>query len=180
MRYDLALFRRSEVEAPYAAVQILFDRDGVSPLLTAPAESSAPVPAEHIVATIEEFLRCMGLLVVVTKRGEWLSAHRGTTATWDLLVTLMQAEMVPEDRSGAKRFNRKLTAEQRAVLEALPPATPTALGVTALNIALARAFLPRARSLCSARDIPYPEGFETATLQYLNDALGLVIDIPEA
>jgi predicted nucleotidyltransferase len=156
LRFDVAIARASAPER--AGDRLLFDRRA------APPEPGAPVPrpdpAARLPGLVEEFLRVLGLLRVVAGRDEpVLAAHGAGMLRWSLVELFLLENRA--QRGGMLHLTRYLTAEQRALLEELPP-TPLAM-----NAALARAFLPRARRLMAAHGQPYPEDLERATRAYL-------------
>ena len=74
------------------------------------------------------------------------------------------------------RRNPFLTAEQRKALQSLPVGAPDRAGVIEANLAIARLFLPRARSLAARLDMDWPEAFEAATRRHLRGRLGMSLD----
>jgi hypothetical protein len=126
------------------------------------SEPAAPPPAD-VDALTEEFLRVLGLLPVVVARGEWIVASDGAWLLRSFLVRLLVAENGEGVMTGVKRLNEKLTGEQRALVEGLPPIVATRDGVIAAHRAIAEAFLPRARQ----RATDWPAELEAATNAYL-------------
>lgn len=122
----------------------------------------APQPTD-VDALAEEFLRVLGLLAVVVARGEWIVASDGAWLLRSFLVRLLLAENGEGSMTGVKRLNEKLTAEQRELVESLPPIVATRDGVIASHAAIANAFLPRAHRLATH----WPAALEDATLAYL-------------
>jgi predicted nucleotidyltransferase len=130
-----------------------------------PPSSDPPDPA----GIAEEFLRILGLLPVVVGREEWIV---GSNAGWllrTLLVQLLLAENGEHTPTGAKRLNEKLSAEQRRLVETLPPIAATRDGVIRSHVETARAFLPRARRLAG----DWPQALEDATRAQLVRELDL-------
>ncbi len=66
-------------------------------------------------------------------------------------------------------MNDKLTADQRTLVEGLPPIVATRDAAIAAHIAVAEVFLPRARGLVQE----WPSDLERATRSYLLRELGL-------
>ena len=58
-----------------------------------------------------------------------------------------------------------------AVLAAVPLPQLTAESAIESDLALARAFIPRAKALCAALSVEWPTAFETATRTHLQRAL---------
>ncbi|HEV2592746.1 MAG TPA: hypothetical protein VGU02_12730 [Gaiellaceae bacterium] len=124
--------------------------------------AAAPPPAD-IDGLAEEFLRVLGLLPVVVAREEWIVASDGAWLLRSFLVRLLVAENGEGVMTGVKRLNEKLTDEQRAIVEGLPPIVATRDGVIASHQAIAEAFLPRARRLATR----WPSELEAATRGHL-------------
>jgi len=156
LRFDVAIARGSAPER--AGDRVLFDRRP-----SAPTEAPAPRPdpASRLPGLVEEFLRVLGLWRVVHGRGERVLMAQGAGLLRWSLVELFLIENRAQ-RGGMLHLNPYLTAEQRALLEALPTTPPE------LNAALAREFLPRARQLMARLEQAYPEELERATLAYLD------------
>jgi hypothetical protein len=117
--------------------------------------------------TVDEMFRCFGLEPVVIARGEWASAVVGTGLTIGLLLDLMQLENGTRRTGGALRLNDRLTAEQRAVIESLPPLHADRESLVALQRALLQDFLPRAKRLALHFGFEYPVELEEALLAHL-------------
>jgi predicted nucleotidyltransferase len=133
--------------------------------------SQGPFPlgsdADAALGVVEEFLRCLGLNPVAIARREWVSGVLGTNLMIGLLTDLMQLENGTRRFGGALRLSERLTAEQRAVVAALPPLHADGDSIHAVQVALARDFLPRARRLSSTLGFEYPDELEAALLDHL-------------
>jgi hypothetical protein len=173
LRFDLHVLPVATALArPSGPVGTLFDRDGLTARLPA-APPAAPPSTERLVASIEEFLRVLGLLPVVVGREEYLVAGEGAWLLRRMLIDLMILANGPDRRGGVKRLNPFLTAEQRRVLESLPPIAPTRQSAIEGSLACAAAYLPLARRLAAEHGGPYPEALEAATFAYLERTLGV-------
>jgi predicted nucleotidyltransferase len=156
LRFDVAIARASAPER--RGDRVLFDRRATVP--TAPP-AARPDAAARLPGLVEEFLRVLGLARVVHGRGELvLAAHGAGLLRWSLVELYLIENRA--QRGGMLHLNPHLTAEQRTLLAALPT------GPFELSAALAREFLPRARTLMAAHGQPYPDEFERATLAYLD------------
>src|SRR5262245_47118299 len=156
LRFDVAIARAAAPER--AGDRVPFDRRATRPV---EAPAARPDPATRLPGLVEEFLRVLGLWRVVHERGEpVLMAHGAGLLRWSLVELFLIENRA--QRGGVLHLNPYLTDEQRQLLEALPT-TPVEL-----NVALARAFLPRARDLMAAHGQPYPDEFERPTLAYLD------------
>lgn len=172
LRFDLAIIPATlALQRSATQAAILFDRnDTFASVAPAAADASAQASAA-VLAVIEEFLRCLGLLVVVAGRGEWLVAVDGGLRLRSLLIDLLLIAN-GRQRPGVKRLNSVLPPEQQQLLEQLPPLVATPAAVLGYHRACAQHFLPLARQFAGAQGIAYPERFEQATLDYLHRELG--------
>ncbi|HEX5414974.1 MAG TPA: nucleotidyltransferase domain-containing protein [Chloroflexota bacterium] len=171
-RFDISVELSSNIGRPLAYPRVvLFDRGGIQerfgPLTPAPS-----VPPERLRWLVEEFWRVLGLFVVVAGRGEYLVAVDGVMLLRRYLIDLMLLENGAR-RGGALHLNKFLTSDQRRVLEALPPLSPSRESVIASNLAYARAFRPLARRLAAQHGLSYPEEFEKATIAHVAPSFSL-------
>ena len=161
LRFDLVIVPADR--PPAGAIAPLIDKDG----LTEKLPPNPPPRAADPAFLAEEFLRVLGLSPDVVGREEYLVGSDGVWLLRRMLVDLM---LIDEKRGGAKRLNPYLTAEQRAVLEGLPPIEPTRQAVLDGTLAIARVFLPMARRRLGEK---YPTALEAATLAHLERSLGV-------
>jgi predicted nucleotidyltransferase len=175
-RFDISFVEPADL-ARYDALRltVLFNKGDRSPPMRPPI-TYKPSP-QTLLRIVNEFLRCLGLLVVAVGREEWLMAQSGMDILRRLTIDLMlEANGVgPADRGGALHLNRLLTPEQRSELESLPPMSPDRESVLAANAAIAAIFLPLARRLVAETGATWPSAFEAATRRHLQERLGLVI-----
>jgi hypothetical protein len=134
---------------------------------TTPVSFPSPDDAEAALQTVEEFLRCLGLLPVGWARREWVGGVLGTSLMLGLLTDLMQAENGTRRFGGALTVSERLTPEQRDVIAALPPLHADGDAIVAVQRGLARDFLPRARRLATTLGFDYPDALEVALLEHL-------------
>jgi predicted nucleotidyltransferase len=120
----------------------------------------------RIVWLTEEFIRVLGLLHVGLGRKEHVLCMIGAGLLRDHLITLMKVEAGILDE-GALHLSKSLPAADMETLRALPCPVPTRASTLDAHLALARAFLPRARVLHEREGLPWPEAFEDATRQSL-------------
>jgi hypothetical protein len=150
---------------PFSAIAVTPDWLRVD-LVVAPRGGDGgpqPAPPTDVDGLAEEFLRVLGLLPVVVAREEWIVASDGAWLLRSFLVRLLLAENGEGLMTGVKRLNEKLTAEQRALVEGLPPIVATRTGVIDAHRAIADAFIPRAKRLAQH----WPDALETAANDYL-------------
>ncbi|WP_299731625.1 nucleotidyltransferase domain-containing protein [uncultured Tateyamaria sp.] len=155
-----------------AGLKPLFDHSGIySGLQEAPAPAT-PNP-QRFRYQVEEFIRLLGLLHLAAGRAEYINGVLGVFHLRNALVELMIEETAAPNRGGVLHLNRLISAEQKAVLEALPPPVPTYKGMVAAHLAYAQAYLPRARRRAAAIGVDWPERFEEVTWARLKDTLDI-------
>lgn len=136
-------------------------------------------------ATVDFFLYMLGNVVAAVGRNEPIPLGNGVIVMRDIgLVALLLAEQgltsVPPGRKPfagnpfpfTKRLRPYLTDEQKALLAALPPLAPTVDSAIEGFVALAKAFLPRARRLAERTGARWPAEFERASVSYFERSLG--------
>ena len=78
-------------------------------------------------------------------------------------------------RGPKKGTYRQLPAESLEALSQIPVAHPEPQSVIDAHVAVARAFLPRARALSRRWDVEWPSEMEEATRQHLRRELNVVL-----
>ncbi len=158
----------------YEAVFVLFDKDGVAKNINLTAPPPQGDAFANLPNTVEEFIRLLGMLTIVIGRNDLPIAMEGHFACQSLLISLLLLENgIDRMTMGKRHVAELLNDEQRDLFAHLPTLAPTMESITQGRMAYARIFLPRARRLMDAHGLVYPEAFESATLQYLRDTLGL-------
>ncbi|NJM83064.1 MAG: nucleotidyltransferase domain-containing protein [Tabrizicola sp.] len=152
----------------------LHDPAGLLESLT-PAAPDDQALRRRIAWTTEEFIRVLGLLRVGTGREEYVLCIIGAGNLRDHLITLMKAKAGTLGE-GALHLSRSVAATDMATLHALPCPVPTRASVVEAHVALAKAFLPRARAAHDRHDIPWPDRFEAATRRKLSESFGAEFD----
>ncbi len=170
-RFDLSFLTPTELPSQDgAALKLLLGQ----PDLTPPPRVSGGQALAPLEPLVVEFLRVLGLTPVAVGRGEWLVMQQGAGLLRQMLIDLMLLEnAVPPGSRGAKRLNPFLSAEQRAILEALVPPIAEPGALLAANAELARLFLARAKPLAVKLGVSWPSDFEAATRRHLHAALSL-------
>jgi len=125
----------------------------------------------------------LGNMVSVVGRNEPIPLSNGVILVRDMcLVRLLLAEQgwesTREHTFGnpfpfTKRLRGYLTGEQNALLESLPPLEATIDSGIEGYVALAKAFLPRARALAVRVGATWPKAYEQASLMYFERMLGV-------
>lgn len=122
---------------------------------------------------IAEFLRVLGLLPVTLGRKEYLTTQAGLEMQRMTLFQLLSEEVERPDKGGMLAWSRRLSPDQLVLLEQLPAADLTHRALIDAHLAVATAFLPRARALARRWDIEWPTAFEAATWAHLQKSLGI-------
>ncbi|MDP8909447.1 MAG: nucleotidyltransferase domain-containing protein [Chloroflexota bacterium] len=120
----------------------------------------------------ERFLRSIGLLVRDLRRGDLRLLCFSVEFLVDELVTLMFHE-IDRVRGPQKGTYHQLPRESLQVIDGLPVARPEPQSVIDAHLAVAAAYLPRARALSSRWAVPWPTEMEDATRRYLRHELGV-------
>jgi hypothetical protein len=187
LHFDIVFNPRSAVDpATIEGMAPLFDKAGDMPDHPVPRPDRTSDPFFPAVA-VSMFLYMLGNMVAVVGRDEVIPGSNGVIMTRDIaLVSLLLAERgittTREHTFGnpfpfTKRLRRYLTDEQNAVLESLPPLRADWESIIGCYVALARAFLPRARRLADATGAPWPAAYEQATIAYFESMLGAQIGL---
>ncbi len=165
-RLDVVVEKVSALPVTFHRTRLaVFDHDGLAGSVPAPDEHG---PRAAVVADlVEEFFRDYGLLPVATTRQDWLLALEGIHLMRGLLYRLFVEMNAPLPPMGVKQWSRKLTKDQRLVLEALPAAEARRESVLAANEAVAVAFVQHARRACDTLGVAWPDALEDATCAYL-------------
>jgi hypothetical protein len=160
----------------------LLDKEGVLPAAPVPRPSRQGNPFLPLPA-VQHFLYMLGNVVSVIGRNEMIPASNGVILVRDIdLVTLLLAEQgwtsTREHTQGnpfpfTKRLRGYLTDEQNTLLLSLPPLVATIDSVIDGYVALAQAFLPRARRLAMETGTPWLFDYEAASVGYFERSLGV-------
>jgi hypothetical protein len=171
---DLVTHLASEFDpaAHAAGARPLFDHGGILENLppAPPVQVDPWFPRE----SVEWFFYMLGNIVTVVGRDDAALAMLGVLTVRDTcLVPLFLAERGVKRRGGVKRLNHWLSAEQRSVLESLPPLVATVDSVVDAQLHLARIFIERGRALADRLGEDWPEELEQATLRHVERGLGI-------
>lgn len=169
LRWDVVIGTRTDLAAvDRRRVVELFNKDGAAP--GSPGHRGADLDAVREIT--EEFLRVLGLLVVVLARGELVAGVSGSGLLRQLLTTLLRYRVEGDRLSGALHLSRVLPADQLAALAALPVPAPDRNSVIEAHLGCARLFLPVARQLLREA---YPAELEDACREHLRGHLGVTL-----
>jgi hypothetical protein len=157
-----------------------FDGPRLTNVFNKGTRSPAPLPTQtyraqpdRLLKLVYEFLRVLGLSVVVMGREEYLVGLKGVELLRQMTIDLMLEEngVGPAQRGGALHLNALLTSPQREALENLAPISASRERIMAASGELAGIFLPRARELAARVAMEWPDAFEAATRRHLRERL---------
>ncbi|MCY4059124.1 MAG: nucleotidyltransferase domain-containing protein [Gammaproteobacteria bacterium] len=168
---ELAFLAKSELEP-------LFDRSGALETIRH-SDQQPPTPTpDHLLDIVNEFIRVLGLTVVVKGRDDVVVAQNGVELLRGMLIRVMVMENRPQFRRGVLALRQDLTTDQFTVLAALPPLKANWPSIFARTAAISREFLPRARRLAAELGAAWPEEFERVTRAHLGKQIGQAGLIP--
>jgi hypothetical protein len=128
--------------------------------------------AKRISAQINEVIRILGLAPVGLGRGEYVTSVLGVSMLREQLTNLMLEDVTRPDLGGILHLSKLLPPEDIKVLEGLPYPGPNPDELIAADVAIARAFFPRARRLAAQVGLEWPEAFEAATKKRVQSVFG--------
>jgi predicted nucleotidyltransferase len=176
LRFDLTIVSRAElVHFAQERLEPLFDRLAVLETLPVTSEQRPHSTPDALLGIINEFIRVLGLSVVVKGRDDLVVAQTGANLLRDMLIRIMVLENGPQPQRGVLALKRTLTQGQIATLNSLPPLEATWSSIHGRTKVMAEQFLPRARALAEGLGAAWPQEFERVTLAHLQEELGLKI-----
>jgi hypothetical protein len=185
LHFDVVFNPQSKVDPKTVEGMVpLLDKSDLLPSDPVPRPNRQDAPF-FPVAAVEYFLYMLGNMVSVIGRNEVVPASNGVILVRDMaLVPLLLAELgwksTREHQVGnpfpfTKRLRTYLTDEQNELLVSLPPVQATIDSVIEGYVALARAFLPRARQLAARTGSEWPKDYERASVGFFERSLGVSI-----
>jgi hypothetical protein len=175
LRYDITVTTLERMTESADRVRPLVDKVGAHSRLPSTREPP-PLSARAVCEAAEEFLRVLGLLPVAVGRADYAAAAFGAGLLRQQLQTLMVLERRPVTPPGALAVARLLPPDDVRTLEALSAPPARREGAIAGSLALAEAFLPRARRLAAESGADWPAALEAAVRGHLRRELG--VDLP--
>jgi len=154
--------------------RILFDRGDIASRMPKEATSTRPDPKAELQSATREFVRILGLLIVVAGREDYMIAQKGVQVMKDLLMQIMVLRADKPVR-GVPSVRKALLPEDYDFLLNAPPVAATRESILALNAYLAPEFLKHARVLYAEHGLQWPERFVAATLKNVKNKTGLQI-----
>lgn len=174
LRYDITVATLGRVTESADRVRPLVDKNGAHARLP-PGREPPPLSPRAVFEASEEFLRVLGLLPVAVGREDYAAAAFGSGLMRQQLQAVMVMEARPVTPPGALAVKRLLPPADVRVLEALSATPATRPGVIAGSLALAEAFLPRARRLAAESGAEWPAALEAAVRDHLLRELGIAL-----
>lgn len=172
LRCDLSIVTQKDFgRRAKNTVRPLIDRDGIYATLPDSLPPKEP-DAGTVRYLIHEFIRMLGLLPVGAGRGEYVTMVLGVGMMRGHLEALLMQNVTTPDPGGVLHQSKLLPPEQMHLLASLPYPGPERGALIEANFAVAREFMPRARTMAKRLDIVWPEAFEAATRKRLAATLG--------
>ena len=167
LRFDLTVVNGFELAfLTGGKVKPLFDELGLSvPLSKAKPSPAQPTP-ETLLDIVNEFIRVLGLSVMVKGRNDLVVAQTGTNLLRDMLIRVFVMGNGGQTRRGVLALRKDLTESQQATLVALPAGT-TWSSVHERTRMIAGEFFPVARAIADRVGATWPERFEQVTRAHL-------------
>lgn len=172
LRVDLLLPDNGQLDGrAQDGLRSLFDPQGLYTALPASLPEREP-DGVAVLAMVEEFIRIIGLTPVALGRREYVVMAMGNGMLRDLLSRLLQETLPLPDRGGLLHLNRLLPADDINMLEALPYPAPEKDALIEGQLAVARAFFPRAKVLVDQLRLEWPGAFEASARAHVARAIG--------
>jgi len=149
---------------------VVFDKDGLDAQVPAPSPPAKPDRAK-VETAIEEPLRYLALFPAMLGRGEFMLGQEGYGHMRRRISELFLELNAPLPTTGVKHWRDKLTAEQYAVLEALPWPAATREALIDANRVIARALVEHGRPIAEKLGVRWPEELEAAVRAQLKREL---------
>ncbi len=155
-----------------SSLKPLFDHDNIYEELAETSKIAEP-NLPKFKYQIEEFIKILGLLHLAVGREEYINGVLGVFHLRSLLVDLLIEETNAPNRGGVLHLNRLITQDQKTLITSLPPAIPNRESMISAHLAYAKVYLPRARARAKQLGLEWPEPFEDATWDRLDDTLSV-------
>lgn len=153
-------------ESPHRTRIPVLDRDGLVNRLPAPQERPGP-DGERITAMIEEFWRIESIFpAILDGRGDLLCAQVGVHAAQQILYNVFVESNQPMPAMGVKQFSSRLTADQIAALQELPPVVPERSSLITAHRAVCAAMSVHGRAAADKVGARYPNELAAAVVRH--------------
>ena len=159
-------------ESPFRTRVTIIDRDGLDARI--PARVDGPGPdVDKIAELLGEFWRVQAISApMINGRKDLLAARSGLDLSIQLLYEMFVETNQPLPPMGVKQFSARLTADQRAVLEAIPAYGADAATLITAGRAVVEAMATHGRAAAERVGAVYPEDLARAV------RTGLERDLP--
>ena len=179
MRFDITVVTGFELGfLTGGQVKPLFDNIGIADTVRSAKPPVRELTADELLDDVNEFIRILGLSVVVKKRDDLVVAQSGTNLMRDILIRTMIYENGAQPRRGVLALKKSVTPAQYAELENLPATEADWSSIEKRTQAIAAAFFSRARRLATTIDATWSDEFERKTRKYLFDEIGVELEDP--
>lgn len=149
----------------------MIDRDDLDRLVPAAVPGPGPNRAK-ITMIMEEFWRQQAIVPsMIDGRGDLLCALSGVQNAAQMLYDVFVESNQPLPPMGVKQFSRRLTRDQRRVLEALPSVGPDRELLIIAHAAVRRAMADAGRRAGERVGARYPQRLADAVTAHLTDSL---------
>jgi hypothetical protein len=153
-------------ESPFLERLLVLDKDGLD--AEWPRERPARQPNRAAISyLIEETLRQAANYSTVTVRNDCLLGVVAIQQIHLMLYQLFSEANVDVPVMGPKQWSRKLTPQQRTLLESLPVPQPRLDEVKAAHVAALAAFVTHGRAVAEASGVEWPVRLHSAISEYL-------------
>ena len=158
-------------ESPHRRRIVVIDCDDLDRRVPAVEPGPGPNP-EKITKIIEEFWRQQAIFpAMVDGRGDLLCALSGVHNAGQMLYDVFVECNQPLPPMGVKQFSRRLTRDQRRVLQALPAVGPDRELLIIADAAVRRAMADAGRRAAERVGARYPRRLADAVTAHLADSL---------
>jgi predicted nucleotidyltransferase len=170
-RLDIVIEKESDLPRSIHRHRLpIVDPNGLSDQVPPAPSPSGPDPG-GVEWRLKELFRALCLLKVLVARQDWLLGVQGCALMQRTLADLYSAANGTLSTSGVKHYSSRLSAEQRAALEALPPIAPTRESVIAGHLALLEAIMATVPSLAGGFGVSWPSRLESTARAQLEEAV---------
>lgn len=145
----------------------VLDRDGLDGVIPERVDGPGPDP-DKIIGIISEFWRIQAIFpFMINERKDLLVARSGVELSSQLLYDVFVETNQPLPPMGVKQFSRRLTGEQRSVLEAIPPCSADRNSLIIADLWVCDAMATHGRAAAERVGAEYPTKLANAVREFL-------------
>lgn len=145
----------------------IMDRDGLDALIPARVDGPGPDP-DKITGIISEFWRIQSIFpFMINERKDLLVARSGVDVSAQLLYDVFVESNQPLPPMGVKQFSRRLTDEQRQVLESIPAYGAERDSLMSADLWVCEAMATHGRGAAERVGAVYPMELANAVREFL-------------